>query len=54
VSFESETTALVVFWLPCAAPDMLREVYVGGLLGVCLVRLRGCWLCLFRAIDVQQ
>ena len=23
VSFESETTALVVFWLPCAAPDMV-------------------------------
>jgi hypothetical protein len=34
VSFESETTALVVFWLPCAAPDMLREVYVGWMLAL--------------------
>jgi hypothetical protein len=38
VSFESETTALVVFWLPCAAPDMIGEVlWVGGFLGFGLV-----------------
>jgi hypothetical protein len=34
VSFESETTALVVFWLPCAAPDMIEGSSVGGLLSL--------------------
>jgi hypothetical protein len=47
VSFESETTALVVFWLPCAAPDMIGEVLWVVCVGFDLVRLRRCCLCLF-------
>jgi hypothetical protein len=42
VSFESETTALVVFWLPCAAPDMIGDVLWVLCVGFGLVRWRRC------------
>jgi hypothetical protein len=47
VSFESETTALVVFWLPCAAPDMIGGVLWMLCVGFGLVRLQRCCLDLF-------